>query len=306
MALTAYAVLVQLRTADLPTAPPRPPASAGPALDTRATTATPDALLRLSPARSLLSGAQIVAFYGNPLSPEMGILGQHDPGTLAELLRAHRDRIDEQNGPLGAIGAFELVVAVAQPSPGREGLYLQRLDPVIIEEYAQLAQRHGFLLVLDLQIGRSDVASEIAPLIPFLRRPGVHLALDPEFAVGPDGIPGERIGALSAQEIGAAQWVLSRLVAEGLPERKVLIVHQFREDMIEDPDSLRHLPGVDLVIDMDGFGPGHVKRAQYEAFGGAAHAPFAGIKLFLEHDPGLLTETDLLNLAPRPALVVYQ
>ncbi|MCL6645665.1 MAG: hypothetical protein K6U88_11945 [Dehalococcoidia bacterium] len=236
----------------------------------------------------------------------MGILGQHEPAVLAELLRALRDRIDERNGDLGAVGAFHLVAAVAQPAPGPDGRYIQRLDPAIIETYLQLARERGLLLFLDLQIGRSDVATEIGYVLPFLRQPGVHLALDPEFAVGPDGTPGQVIGSLTADEIDEAQRALSRVAEGGLGERKILVVHQFRADMISEPEKIERVPAVDLVIDMDGFGPAAVKRAQYRAFAAADYAPFPGIKLFLEHDPDLMSDEDILNLAPRPALVVYQ
>lgn len=305
-AIVGYALLLQARAGGLPApasdlAPSEARVSAA-----AATGPSPDKRLRLVTTTSLLASSQIVSYYGNPLSPEMGILGQHDPETLAELLRALRDRFDERNGDLGAIGAFHIVATVAQSTPGPDGRYRYRLDQQVIEPYLRLARERGFLVFLDLQIGRSDVSTEVAHVLPLLRQPGVHLALDPEFAVGPDGVPGERIGSLTADEVNAAQWLLSRLVAAGLPERKILVVHQFRGDMITNPESIERFAGVDLVIDMDGFGPAAVKRAHYEAFAGADYATFPGIKLFLEHDPDLMSEENLLNLAPRPALVVYQ
>jgi hypothetical protein len=305
-ALVAYALLVQVRSGAIPGPAPDLAESEARSLAARAPGPSPDARLRLLAARSLLATHQIVSFYGNPLSPEMGILGKHEPAVLAELLRALRDRIDERNGDSGVIGAFHIVAAVAQREPGPDGHYVQRLDRASIEAYVQLARERGFLVFLDLQIGRSDVATEIGHVLPFLRQPGVHLAVDPEFAVGPNATPGETIGSLTSADIWAAQWVLSRLAETGPGERKILVVHQFRADMVADPERIGHAPGVDLVIDMDGFGPAEVKRAQYQAFAAAEYAPFPGIKLFLEHDPDLMSDDDILNLAPRPALVVYQ
>ena len=46
-------------------------------------------------------------------------------------------------------------------------------------------------MFLDIQIGHSTVAAELEPLIPFLQRPYVHLALDPEFAMKIGGVPGQ-------------------------------------------------------------------------------------------------------------------
>jgi hypothetical protein len=301
-----YALLGQMGAGGIPAPASDLAETEARASGTRAPGPSPDARLRLARARSILATHQVVSFYGNPLSPEMGILGQHEPAVLAELLRALRDRIDERNGDFGAVGAFHIVAAVAQPVPGPDGRYLQRLDPAIIEAYLRLARERGFLLFLDLQIGRSDVATEIDHVLPFLRQPGVHLALDPEFAVGPDGAPGQVIGSLTAEEINEAQRALSRVAEGGLGERKILVVHQFRADMISEPERIERVPGIDLVIDMDGFGPAAVKRAQYRAFAAADYATFPGIKLFLEHDPDLMSDEDILNLAPRPALVVYQ
>lgn len=305
-ALVAYALLTQMRVGGIPTPTSDLAESEARVAPVRSAGATPDARLRRSASRSLFDSRQIVSFYGNPLSAEMGILGQHEPEVLAELLRALRDRIDERNGDFGVVGAFHIVAAVAQRTPGPDGRYVQRLHPPVIESYVRLARERGFLVFLDLQIGRSDVATEIGYVLPFLRQRGVHLALDPEFAVGPDQTPGQVIGSLTAADIREAQLALSRLVADGQGERKILVVHQFRADMIADPENIIQAPGVDLVIDMDGFGPADVKRAHYQALAGAGYAPYPGIKLFLEHDPDLMSDEDILDLAPRPALVVYQ
>lgn len=305
-ALVAYALLTQMRAGGIPTPAPDLTESEARVTPSHSIGATPDARLRDAASRSLFDSMQVVSLYGNPLSADMGILGRYEPDVLAELLRALRDRIDERNGDLGVVGAFHIVAAVAQPSPGPDGRYVQRLDPLVIESYVRLAHERGFLVFLDLQLGRSDVATELEHILPFLRQPGVHLALDPEFAVGPGETPGHTIGSLSAVDIREAQLALSRFVADGLAERKILVVHQFRADMIADPENITSAPGVDLVIDMDGFGPAHVKRAQYEAFADADYADYPGIKLFLDHDPDLMNDEDILNLAPRPALVVYQ
>ena len=45
--------------------------------------------------------------------------------------------------------------------------------------------------ILDVQIGRSTVAAELAPLVKYLQRPTVHLALDPEFAMPGPRCPAE-------------------------------------------------------------------------------------------------------------------
>jgi hypothetical protein len=162
------------------------------------------------------------------------------------------------------------------------------------------------LLFLDLQIGRSTVEDEIEKVLPYLRDPRVHLALDPEFAVDGKHAPGDVIGSLSAEDIDAAQSMLQELVVDNRLPPKILMVHQFLDGMVRGGESINHYQGVDLIIDMDGFGPAAVKRATYEEYATKTYAAHAAIKLFLDHDPDLMSEQDVLLLNPPPAVVIYQ
>ena len=162
------------------------------------------------------------------------------------------------------------------------------------------------LLFLDLQVGRSTVTAEVEKVLPFLRHPRVHLALDPEFAVDGESTPGDVIGSLNAKEIDAAQAMLQEIVvAERLPP-KLLMIHQFLDEMVQGGESISLYQGVDLIIDMDGFGPAAVKRETYEEYAGRPYAAHAAIKLFFNHDPDLMSEQDVLFLNPTPAVVIYQ
>ena len=64
------------------------------------------------------------------------------------------------------------------------------------------------IVFLDIQVGRSTVAKRVPHLVPFLERPYVHLALDPEFAMKPGGVPGRKIGTLDAADLNDAIGVL--------------------------------------------------------------------------------------------------
>jgi hypothetical protein len=63
---------------------------------------------------------------------------------------------------------------------------------------------------------------------------------------------------------------------------------------------------VDVVIDMDGFGPASGKLSKYELFARSSYAERAGLKLFLAWDSPLLTPADILALQEPPDLVIYQ
>jgi hypothetical protein len=160
--------------------------------------------------------------------------------------------------------------------------------------------------VLDLQIGHSSALAETRKVLPFLAEPDVHLALDPEFALAGVAKPGEAIGSLDASDINAVQWLLAEFVRErGLPP-KMLVVHQFEASMISNPAAIRRYRGVDLAIDMDGYGPADIKEAKYRRYSAAPHVPFGGIKIFLRHDPDPMNEERILEITPRPAFILYQ
>ena len=248
----------------LPSTPVDPPRPLAPLWLSDLGARFPSMTAVLSSRLSVLNQHQIVSYYGNPYTELMGILGSDDLETVADLLEVQAARYDKLNGPLGVIPAIHLVYAVAQPHPTENGLYLQYVDGETLDRYLAMTEERGMLLFLDLQIGRSSVAVEIDKVLPYLSRPNVHLALDPEFAVDSRYVPGDVIGSLTADDIDIAQTMLQELVlAKRLPP-KLLMVHQFLDDMVVDGDTIDYFPGVELIIDMDGFGPAAVKRATYE------------------------------------------
>ena len=254
---------------------------------------------------SLLDNS-VVAYYGTPRQPNMGILGEHDAESLAWLLSARAARFDALNGDAGVKPVLHLVYGVAQPAAGADGLHLQYVDDRTVRQYLALARSNGFALVIDLQIGHSTALAEAEKVLPYLAEPDVHLALDPEFALAGVAEPGARVGSLRAADINAVQDLLARVSAEnGLPS-KTLIVHQFESFMLPDAAAIQRRDDVDLVIDFDGYGRAEIKAVKYERFGAAAYAPFGGIKVFLKHDPDVMTEQQLLDLEPRPAFFLYQ
>ncbi len=266
----------------------------------------PSVALALQRERSILPDTQIVSYYGNPYTPTMGVLGTADLETIADRLAQQAALYDRLNGPAGVVPALHLVYAVAQYHPTDNGLYLQHVDDASVRRYIRVAEKHGMLLFLDIQVGRSSVSAELKKALPYLRYPNVHLAIDPEFAVSPTEVPGQDLGSLPAADIDQAQAVLQALVLEERLPPKLLIVHQFVDSMLRNGNAIQRYPGVQLIIDMDGFGPAAVKRVKYERYATRPYASYAAIKLFFDHDPDLMSEQDVLSLEPRPAVVIYQ
>ena len=284
----------------------RPPGILQPLLLLRLAERFPELAQVHLPEWPTLEHSQVISYYGNPYSADMGILGADDIESVASQLEEQAERYDELNGSPGAVPALHLVYAVAQAEPTDNGLFLQYVDDAQIEELLALTAERGLLLFLDLQIGRSTVEAELEKVLPYLRHPQVHLAIDPEFAMEATEVPGIHLGKLLAADIDRAQAMLQELVqAERLPP-KLLIVHQFVDSMMPDGDAIKRYPGVELIIDMDGFGPAEIKRVKYERFAARPYASHAAIKLFFDYDPDLMSEEDVLSLEPRPAVIIYQ
>jgi hypothetical protein len=254
----------------------------------------------------LLPTHRILTYYGHPHDPNMGILGEHGKEELLPLLLAEAANYEAADPTRPVIPAFEVIATVAQRDPGADGDYLLETDLETIVEYANFAEANGALLFLDLQIGRSTVEAEVAKVRDVLRRPHVHLALDPEFAVRAGETPGIHIGELTAEQILVAQQTLAQIVREeGVPP-KILIVHQFREDMIIGKGRIATIPGVQVVIDADGFGSPKLKTDSYYYLIREEPVGFPGFKLFYRQDEPLMSAREVLALDPTPLLIIYQ
>jgi hypothetical protein len=249
-----------------------------------------------------MRGNQLLTFYGNPDAAQLGILGELPPDELVARLKQEAATYDGLNGFRGVQPGLHLVYATAQNYEGEDGLYVRRVDRETLEEYIDLACRNQLFIFLDLQLGRADLETEIEKLRPYLQQTHVHLSLDPEFAMGPDEVPGEHLGHLDASQINRAQQMLDELIQEHNLGDKILIVHQFQDEMITNKDAIEDYTHVRLVIDMDGFGEPATKLAKFQLY--AAPAEYGGIKIFYKQDHPLLSESEILKV--RPDLIIYQ
>lgn len=253
----------------------------------------------------VLPNYQVVGYYGAPQAPELGVLGLTPPEDAVNALNARaQEYADLSKRPV--YPAFELISTLAQDSPGPSGKYRLRQPEGLIDSYLQVANENEFLLILDIQPGRSDFVAEVKRLRPFLRNPNVGIALDPEWNVGANGVPGEVIGQVDAEVVNRVAELMSKQARELDLPQKLLIVHQFTEDMIRNDDKLRRFPKVALVLNADGFGTPELKRGTYDQLAPRDQPPYAGFKLFFAEDTLLMSAQDVLALRPRPKIVVYE
>lgn len=256
--------------------------------------------------RSIFPEHRVVAFYGAPQNDELGALGIGKPREagrkLLQQMRAYR------RGGRTLLPAMELIGVIASNAPGDDNDWSYRQTHETVRAYHRAARAIKGLLLIDIQPGHADWMEETRYFARYLKEPDVGLALDPEWAT-PGVAPGTVIGTMDASAVNRVQRYLASLVRRyDLPE-KMLIVHQFTEDMITNKERLRRYPGVRLVLNVDGFGGREIKIAKYVDFASFTRRRKQfrnGFKLFYKEDTNLLEPRDVLRMKPRPDLVIYE
>ena len=260
---------------------------------------------------AIFPAKRVVAFYGNPLVKKMGVLGEYPKDEMLAKLDKEVARWAKADPSHPVVPALHLIVTVASGTPGKNGLYrTQMFDTLTNTVYAWAKARHALLFV-DVQIGKSSVMAELPRLRPILENPDVHLGIDPEFAMATSGmVPGTKIGTLDAKDINWAVNFLDEIAkAKNLPP-KILVVHRFTRKMVSNAKDIRFTPHVQVVMDMDGWGPPWLKFDSYHDYVKAEPVQFTGFKLFFHNDTKkgdlMLTPSEVLRLNPRPLYIQYQ
>lgn len=269
-----------------------------------------------------LPADRIMAYYFIPYAP-WGFLGTYfdDPNGDALLL----SRIQAQSQAYAAldpthpiVNAIDIVDPVVAPYPGPDGYYADFSPDDLIAHYYDLATQHHMLFILDIQLGRMPVKTALTYLWPWIQRPNVEVALDPEFDVAPNGIPDVNLGIMHASEINQAVQMLANLVTTNHLPGKILIVHQWAEPSLPDWYNVTHNPNVSIITCSDGFGTPDMKiNGDYAVFDQQQLIQYPGFKLFYPNWPGqrgdhpqldfpLMAPADVLALNPQPLLVMYQ
>ena len=252
-------------------------------------------------------GHRYVALYGAPGAPVLGVLGEQDPAATVRRAEATAEEYDGL-GDEPVTPAMEVIATVAAGDAGADGDYSTELPVSTLEPYVDAAHDAGMPVILDLQPGRSDFLSQAKRYESLLRKPGVWLALDPEWRLTADQVPLRQIGSVSASEVNAvSSWLADLVRDQGLPP-KALVLHQFRLSMIQDRSSLESHPELDLLVHVDGQGSQPDKQATWKALHqDAPEGVHWGWKNFYDEDtPMLSPEQTMADVHPTPSLVTYQ
>lgn len=246
-----------------------------------------------------------VALYGSIGTGSLGVLGEGD--VAAAVQRAATVAADFEGFGPTVVPTFEIIASTASFDAG-DGDYSNETPVSSLQQWVDAADDAGYHVVLDLQSGREEFPSQIRDFEPLLLEEHVSVALDPEWRVGPIGVPkGGEIGTVAADEVNrTVDWLDALIVEHDLPP-KMLIVHQFTDAMIMNRPILRGTANVQVVLHMDGFGPLRLKRDTYDRV--TADLPdglVTGWKNFYDEDSPTPTAQETMDNDPQPMFVSFQ
>jgi len=256
---------------------------------------------------SLLLNHDILCYYGHPSSRNMGILGRYSIEELDQKLTELAAEYESISGGRKIQKAFYLIYGTVWPN-GRIGI----INHNVLMRYIEYGMKNDIIIFIDHQIGRYDPIDSLKVMLPYLRYPNVHLALDPEWRTSQ---PGVFLGHVTGEEMNIAQKVMEDyLIEHNLPGERMLVIHQFNAIMIRERSQIRtDFDRIRLIHCADGIGAPALKRNSYAYNALARNMPIKAFKLFYNFNiPGagfdepLMTPREVYALNPRPYIIMYQ
>ena len=241
----------------------------------------------------------IVAYYGRPGVKSLGVLGQHSIQKLKPMIKKRAKAYAKITGKHVRPG-FDIIYGLASADPGRHKDYIIHLNPKKLTPYIHAAEKEGFVVFLETQLGEHMPQDAIRHMLPYIKHHNVHLAVDPEFEVSDLNVrPGKKIGHVKAAWINQVQAIMdSYMKKHGIREKKILLLHMFRHTMIEHKEQLRHYNNIDLIFNLDGHGAPKLKVGIYNAIYSKKYADkvAGGFKLFFKEDHPMMTPKQVMGL----------
>ena len=260
---------------------------------------------------SILPMKRIVAYYGNPQSKRMGVLGEYPKDEMLRRLKGEAARWEKADPAHPVQPALHLIAVVAQGVPGKAGKYRMIMPDAVINQVYGWAREANAILFIDIQTGHDEIRTLLPRFEWLLKNPDVHLAIDPEFNLSRSGkIPGTKIGTYDASDINYVSGYLTELVKKFNLPPKVFIVHRFTKNGVTNARKILLHPEVQMILNMDGWGAPCLKRSTYKCYVVAEPVQYTGFKLFYHNDTKkgdpLLTPREVLKLNPQPIYIQYQ
>lgn len=256
----------------------------------------------------IFPGRRMIALYGHPSGPALGVLGEQGPkeavARVEELVAQYIEAAPEDN----VMPAFEIIATVASSSPGPDGDYSNETAIEELRPYVEAIGEAGGYAVLDLQPGQANLLDQAKRYEELLALPHVGLALDPEWRIGPDEKPLQRIGSVDADEVNAVgTWLADFTKERNLPQ-KLMVIHQFKMTMLERRELIdTSRPELAWVLHADGHGTPEEKFDTWRVMQeGLQPGFYMAWKNFYDEDTPTFTPAQTYEVAPRPWFVSYQ
>jgi hypothetical protein len=260
---------------------------------------------------AILPMQRIIAYYGNLYSKQMGILGELPEQQMLDKLQGEVKKWQAADTAVKVIPALHYIAITAQQSPGAAGKYRLRMPFKELDKVLVMAEKINALVFIDIQVGLSNLQSELPEFEKYLKMPHVHFGIDPEFSMKTGHAPGKVVGTFDAADINYATEYLAKLVKENNIPPKILVVHRFTQAMVTNYKNIKLRPEVQIVMDMDGWGHQARKFNTYRTFIHREPVQFTGFKIFYKNDlkeanSHILQPNEVLKLKPQPVYIQYQ
>lgn len=263
---------------------------------------------------AILPFNRIIAYYGNLYSNRMGALGKWPKQEMIPKLLAEVERWNQADSVIKSIPALHYIAVTAQGAAGKDGKWRYRMPHHQIDTILNWAKEINAQVFIDVQVGLSDVQTEVPLFEKYLALPNVHFGIDPEFAMKAKGNarPGSVIGSLDAVDLNWITEYMAEIVRKNNLPPKIFMIHRFTKGMVTNASQIKLRPEIQIIMDMDGWGPPELKKGTYRHWIQNEPVQFTGFKLFYVNDTEksglkeLMPYKDILNLRPRPIYIQYQ
>jgi hypothetical protein len=257
---------------------------------------------------------RVVAYYGNLSSTRMGALGKWPKKEMIPKLLDEVKKWSDADSVIKAIPALHYIAVTAQGAAGKDGKWRLRMPYKQIDTVLAWAKEINALVFIDVQVGLSDVQTELPLFEKYFALPNVHFGIDPEFAMKSKGNkkPGSVIGSLDAADINWMGDYLAGIVRKYNLPPKIFMVHRFTQAMVTNADKIKVHPELQIVMDMDGWGGPAKKKDTYYSWIYKQPVQFTGFKLFYVNDTEksglkeMMSREEILKLKPKPIYIQYQ
>jgi hypothetical protein len=260
---------------------------------------------------AILPFKRVIAYYGNLYSTRMGVLGEYPKLQMFAKLKEEVARWEKADPKTPVQPALHYIAVTAQGSPGANGKYRLRMPFKQIDTVMKWADEINAIVFLDIQVGLGTIQEELPEFAEYLKKPNVHIGIDPEFSMKGGQKPGAAIGTYDAADINFVVDYLSKIVKENNLPPKILTIHRFTQKMVTNYKNIKKTPEVQIVMHMDGWGEPAKKLGTYKYFIHAEPVQFTGFKLFYKNDLKsppyrMLTPEELIKVKPMPMYIQYQ